>query len=76
MRTYPVQMEVAGPFAYFGDPASGAAFQTYLMPPSSAVEGMFRAIAFLRGGAYIQAARVQLCSPIKLVNIVTNYRGP
>src|SRR5947209_5491445 len=49
---------------------------SYLMPPSSAVEGMFRAIAFLRDGAYICATRVQLCSPIKLLNIVTNYRGP
>ena len=76
MRTYAVQMEIAGPLAYFGDPASGAAFQTYLMPPSSAVEGMFRAIAFLRDGAYIRATRVELCSPLKLVNIVTNYRGP
>lgn len=76
MRTYPVQMEIAGPLAYFGDPASGAGLQTYLVPPSSAVEGMFRAIAFLRDGAYIRATRVELCSPLKLVNIVTNYRGP
>ena len=76
MRTYPVQMEIAGPLAYFGDPSSGAGFQTYLIPPSSAVEGMFRAIAFLREGAYIRATRAELCSPLKLVNIVTNYRGP
>jgi CRISPR-associated Cas5-like protein len=76
MRTYSVQMEIAGPLAYFGDPASGACFQTYLIPPSSAVEGMFRAIAFLRDGAYIRATRAELCSPLKLVNIVTNYRGP
>jgi CRISPR-associated protein Cas5d len=76
MTRYPVQMEIAGPLAYFGDPANGAAFQTYLMPPSSAVEGMFRAIAFLRDGAYIRATRVELCSPLKLVNLVTNYRGP
>jgi CRISPR-associated protein Cas5d len=76
MKTYPVQMEIAGPFAYFGDPASGAGFQTYLVPPSSATEGMFRAIAFLRDGAHIRATRVELCSPLKLVNIVTNYRGP
>jgi CRISPR-associated protein Cas5d len=76
MTTYPVQMEIAGPLAYFGDPASGAAFQTYLIPPSSAVEGMFRAIAFLRDGAYTRATRVELCSPLKMVNIVTNYRGP
>lgn len=76
MRTYSVQMEIAGPLAYFGDPSSGAGFQTYLIPPSSAVEGMFRAIAFLREGAYIRATRTELCSPLKLVNIVTNYRGP
>jgi CRISPR-associated protein Cas5d len=76
MRTYALRMEIAGPLAYFGDPASGAAFQTYLIPPSSAVEGMFRAIAFLRDGAYIRATRVELCSPLKMVNIVTNYRGP
>ena len=57
MKTYPVQMEIAGPFAYFGDPASGAAFQTYLVPPSSATEGMFRAIVFLRDGAYIPPTR-------------------
>jgi len=76
MKTYPVQMEIEGPLAYFGDPASGAAFQTYLIPPSSAVEGMFRAIAFLRDGAYIRATRSELCSPLKLVSIVTNYRGP
>lgn len=76
MRTYVVQMEIAGPLAYFGDPASGAAFQTYLMPTSSAVEGMFRAIAFFRDGVYIRATRVELCSPLKLINIVTNYRGP
>jgi CRISPR-associated protein Cas5d len=76
MTTYPVQMEIAGPLAYFGDPSSGAAFQTYLMPPSSAVEGMFRAIAFLKDGAYTRATRVELCSPLKMVNIVTNYRGP
>lgn len=76
MKTYPVQMEIAGPFAYFGDPASGAGFQTYLVPPSSAVEGMFRAVAFLKDGAYIRATRVELCCPIKLLSVATNYRGP
>jgi CRISPR-associated Cas5-like protein len=47
MKTYPVSMEIEGPFAAFANPASGAGFQTYLVPPPSAVEGMFRAIAWL-----------------------------
>jgi CRISPR-associated protein Cas5d len=69
-------MEIEGPFAAFTNPASGAGFQTYLAPPPSAVEGMFRSIAWFKEGAYIQARKVEICRPLALANLTTNYRGP
>lgn len=71
-----VQMEIEGPFAAFTNPASGAGFQSYLVPPASAVEGMFRAIAWLKEGAYIRPTKVEICRPLVLTNLSTNYRGP
>jgi CRISPR-associated Cas5-like protein len=76
MKTYPVSMEIEGPFAAFANPASGAGFQTYLVPPPSAVEGMFRAIAWLKEGAIIRPTNVEICRPLVLTNLTTNYRGP
>src|ERR1700733_4322386 len=76
MKTFPVSMEIEGPFAAFANPASGAGFQTYLVPPPSAVEGMFRAIAWLKEGAVIRASKIEVCRPLALANLTTNYRGP
>jgi CRISPR-associated protein Cas5d len=76
VRTFPVEIEIEGPFAAFANPASGAGFQTYLVPPFSAAQGMFRAIAWLKEGACIRPTQVEICRPLVLTNLTTNYRGP
>jgi len=75
VKTFPVQMEVEGPFAAFANPASGAGFQTYLVPPCSAVEGMFRAIAWLKTGAIIRPTRLEICHPLVLANLTLGYHS-
>lgn len=74
-KIYPVAFEIAGPFAIFTRPDSGATFVSYPGPTYSAVRGMFDCVARWKT-AYIKPTRVEICAPIQFSRYVTNYGGP
>lgn len=74
-ETYTVRMEVAGPAAMFARPDSGATYVSYPAPTSSAVKGMFEAVARVRG-AWVRPTKVEICAPLLFEVFKTNYRGP
>lgn len=79
-RQYPVEFEIAGPFAMFARPDTGSSPVSYPVPTASAARGMFEAIARLANGrltlAQIVPQRVEICCEIAFQRYVTNYGGP
>lgn len=75
MRTYDVQLEIAGPAAMFTRPDTGASFVSYPAPTYSAAKGIFESIARLKT-AYIRPTRTEICQPIRFHRYATNYGGP
>jgi CRISPR-associated protein Cas5d len=75
MKTYPVQLEIAGPAAIFTRPDSGASFLSYPVPTYSALKGIFECVARWNS-AYIKPTHVGICSPVQFQSYATNYGGP
>ncbi|HET9285585.1 MAG TPA: CRISPR-associated protein Cas5 [Candidatus Angelobacter sp.] len=75
MKSYTVQLEVAGPAAMWTRPDTGGAFTSYPAPTYSAAKGIFESIARLKS-AYIRPTSVEICRPVQFHRYATNYRGP
>lgn len=75
MKTYEVQMEIAGPAAMFMRPDTGAAPISYPAPTFSAAKGIFESIARLKS-VTIRPFKVEICKPIQFHKYTTNYGGP
>lgn len=75
MRSYPVEVEIAGPAAVWVRPDSGSSFVTYPAPTFSAVQGILDCVARWKN-AYLEPERVEICAPIQTARYVTNYGGP
>ncbi len=85
MKTYEVNMEVAGHLAMWSRPDTGSSPTSYPVPTWSAAKGLFEAIAFFKDGrAWINPIRVELCKAnnsaragsIQFQQYMTNYGGP
>lgn len=84
MNRYEIAMEIAGPFAMWTRPDTGATPTSYPMPTWSAVKGIFESVAFFRDGrAWIRPTRVEICKPkgsqgggVNFQCYTNNYRGP
>lgn len=84
MSKYDISMEIAGPFAMWSRPDTGATPTSYPVPTWSAVKGIFESIAFFRDGkAWIRPTKVEICKPkgkvcgeISFQRYTNNYRGP
>lgn len=84
MSKYNIEMEIAGPFAMWSRPDTGATPTSYPVPTWSAVKGIFESIAFFRDGkAWIRPLKVEICKPkgtigseITFQRYTNNYRGP
>ncbi len=84
MKTYVVQMEVAGPLAMFARPDTGGTPTSYPVPTWSAAKGILECIAFLSGGeAWFHPTQMQICrhkdmqgGEIAFQRYTTNYGGP
>jgi len=81
---YPVELEIAGPFAMFSRPDSGGTPSSYPIPTQSAAKGLFESIARLAtGDAWFEPTKVEICKPagteggeIRFQRYATNYGGP
>lgn len=84
MNRYPVELEIAGPFAMFSRPDSGGTPSSYPIPTQSAAKGLFESIARLNSGdAWFEPVKVEICKPaateggeIRFQRYATNYGGP
>jgi CRISPR-associated protein Cas5d len=84
MNRYPVELEIAGPFAMFSRPDSGGTPSSYPIPTQSAAKGLFESIARLNSGdAWFEPLKVEICKPagteggeIRFQRYATNYGGP
>lgn len=84
MNKYEISMEIAGPFAMWSRPDTGATPTSYPVPTWSAVKGIFESIAFYRDSkAWICPTKVEICKPknsvrgeIVFQRYINNYRGP
>ena len=84
MSNYKIEMEIAGPFAMWSRPDTGATPTSYPVPTWSAVKGIFESIAFFRDGrAWFRPVKVEICKPMGTVRgeitfqrYTNNYRGP
>jgi len=84
MSKYEVSMEIAGPFAMWSRPDTGATPTSYPVPTWSAVKGVFESVAFFKDGrAWIRPTKVEICKPlgskggaINFQRYTNNYRGP
>lgn len=74
-KQYIVSCEIAGRHALFSDPSTGDSPGSYPVPTASAVRGIFSAVNW--GPAVtIIPQKVEICSPIRFENYITNYGGP
>ncbi len=84
MSKYKISMEIAGPFAMWSRPDTGATPTSYPVPTWSAVKGIFESVAFFSDGkAWIRPNKVEICKPLGCVGgeinfqrYTNNYRGP
>jgi CRISPR-associated protein Cas5d len=84
MSKYEIKMEIAGPFAMWSRPDTGATPTSYPIPTWSAVKGIFESVAFFSDGkAWICPTKVQICKlkgmpggEINFQRYTNNYRGP
>ncbi|MCD7877294.1 MAG: CRISPR-associated protein Cas5 [Cloacibacillus porcorum] len=75
LKQYMVSCEIAGRHALFSDPSMGDSPGSYPVPTASAVCGIFSAVNW--GPAVtIIPQKVEICSPIRFENYITNYGGP
>ncbi|MEG1603346.1 MAG: CRISPR-associated protein Cas5 [Cloacibacillus sp.] len=74
-KIYEISCEISGPCAMFTRPDTGDVPVSYTVPTASAVRGIFESINW--GPAVtIIPQRVEICSPIRFENYITNYGGP
>ena len=84
MSKYEIAMEIAGPFAMWSRPDTGASPTSYPIPTWSAVKGIFESIAFFSDGkAWIRPTRVEICKEknseggeVYFQRYTNNYQGP
>ncbi len=84
MSNYRIAMEIAGPFAMWSRPDTGATPTSYPVPTWSAAKGIFESVAFFNDGkAWICPAKVQICKlrgsvggEVNFQRYTNNYRGP
>ncbi len=83
MSKYEISMEIAGPFAMWSRPDTGATPTSYPVPTWSAVKGIFESVAFFNDGkAWIRPTRVEVCKKkgsnggeLSFQKYTNNYRG-
>jgi CRISPR-associated protein Cas5d len=75
VRSYPIQMEIAGPTAMWTRPDTGDAPTSYPAPTSSAVRGIFESVLWLKS-AEVVPTKVEICAPVVFHVYTTNYGGP
>ncbi len=84
MSKYEIAMEIAGPFAMWSRPDTGATPTSYPVPTWSAVKGILESVAFFSDGkAWIRPTKVEICKikgtvggEINFQRYTNNYRGP
>jgi CRISPR-associated protein Cas5d len=84
MKSYVIQLEIAGPMAMFARPDTGAAPTSYPVPTFSACKGIVESIAWLKSGAaWIRPTTVEVCrrvgtpgGSVRFQPYTTNYGGP
>lgn len=84
MGKYLISMEIAGPFAMWARPDTGATPTSYPVPTWSAAKGIFESVAFFSDGqAWICPTRVEICKTkgapgggMSFQRYTNNYRGP
>lgn len=84
MSKYEISMEIAGPFAMWARPDTGATPSSYPIPTWSAAKGIFESVAFFHDGkAWIKPTKVQVCKnrgqrggELFFQRYTNNYRGP
>lgn len=84
MSKYEISMEIAGPFAMWSRPDTGATPTSYPIPSWSAAKGIFESVAFFNDGkAWINPTKVEICKRknaiaggISFQKYTNNYRGP
>ncbi|MCL1853133.1 MAG: CRISPR-associated protein Cas5 [Peptococcaceae bacterium] len=75
LRSYPIEMEIAGNTAMWTRPDCGDCPMSYPAPTYSAVKAIFESV--LWGPAVeIAPTQVEICSPIQFHSYTTNYGGP
>ncbi len=84
MSKYLIEMEIAGPFAMWARPDTGATPTSYPLPTWSAAKGVLESVAFFSDGkAWIRPTKVHICKfkdqpggGITYQRYTNNYRGP
>lgn len=84
MSKYNITMEIAGPFAMWSRPDTGATPTSYPIPTWSAAKGIFESVAFFNDGkAWIRPTKVEICKlkgttggVVNFQRYTNNYHGP
>lgn len=84
MSKYKISLEIAGPFAMWSRPDTGATPTSYPIPTWSAAKGILESVAFFSDAkAWIRPTKVEICKPkgatggvISFQRYTNNYRGP
>lgn len=75
MKTYEIQIEIAGPTAIWTRPDTGDSPGTYPVPTRPAAKGIFEAILW-NPAIRVSPTRAEICAPIIYHSYATNYGGP
>ncbi len=84
LKTYEVELEIAGPLAMFTRPDTGGTPTSYDVPTWSAAKSLFESIAFFSdGAAWICPTKLEICrrvggsgGRVRYQRYTTNYGGP
>lgn len=75
MKSYKVELEIAGPTAMWTRPDTGSSPVSYPAPTYSACKGIFESILRWKS-VNIEPTRVEICRPVQFHRYTTNYGGP
>lgn len=74
-KSYPIQMEIAGPTALWTRPDTGDSPSSYPAPGYSSTKGLFESVLW-GPDVLVIPQKVELCRPIQYHSYATNYGGP
>ena len=75
MKSYSIELEIAGPTAMWTRPDAGSSPVSYVAPTFGAVKGIFESVLRWKS-VNVWPKKSEICRPVQFHRYATNYGGP